>query len=360
MFVKKAKMQQIYSGATMKCHRTISLVALCWLVAQSEGFAQGEINVSKVGTTAAPFLEIGVGARAVSMGGAFVATANDATALYWNPGGISRLQRPQAILVHTQWLADINFDYVGLVIPIGGFGTIGGSATSLSMDEMVVRTEVMPQGTGERFSAGDLALQLSYGLNLTDRFSIGFNVKYVHQRIWKETASGFAIDIGTLFTTGLNNMRIGAALSNFGTDMKMSGDDLVVNYDVDPTQLGNNDRVFADLRTDQWPLPLTFQAGVAMELWQAGNSRLTVAADATHPVDNTESIHLGGEFSWRETLFFRGGLRNLFLRDGEEGATFGFGLATRFLGNFKVQADYAYADFGRLENAERFSLAVEF
>ncbi|KAA3653980.1 MAG: hypothetical protein DWQ10_18070 [Calditrichaeota bacterium] len=140
----------------------------------------------------------------------------------------------------------------------------------------------------------------------------------------------------------------------------MAGDDIVVNHDIDPTQDGNNDQVFADLRTDGWPMPLIFQAGIAMEAWQEDNMRLTVAADAIHPINNTESINLGGEFSWREKFFIRGGWRNLFIQDGEEGATFGFGLANRFMGNFRAQLDYAYADFGRLENTQRFSLIVEF
>ena len=344
----------------MRCTISILLIAWCCLVLHDSAVAQEGKSVSKVGTTAAPFLEIGVGSRAVGMGGAFAGMADDATALYWNPGGISRLPRPELVLVHANWLAGISFDYVGFVMPVGGFGSLGGSVTLLGSEDMPVRTEVLPDGTGERFNTADLALQLSYGLNLTDRFSIGFNAKFIQQRIWKERASGFALDVGTLFTTGLKGMRIGATVTNFGTDMKMSGEDLVVNHDIDPTQMGNNDQIFAELRTDAWPLPLNFQVGVAMELWENNNTRLSVAADAIHPVDNTESMNFGAEFAWRKNLFLRGGYRNAFLRDGEEGLTFGAGVATRFLGNFRIQIDYSYADFGRLQNAQRVSLAMQF
>jgi len=74
---------------------------------------QFNIDVSKVGTTAAPFLEIDVGSRAIGMGSAFVAVANDATALYWNPAGISRLPGNEMVFIHSAWIADINYDFVG-------------------------------------------------------------------------------------------------------------------------------------------------------------------------------------------------------------------------------------------------------
>ena len=324
------------------------------------GLGQFSEDVSKVGVTAAPFLEIGVGARAIGMGSAFVGTVDDASALYWNPAGIARLRRPEAILVHTEWFADMRYDFAGIVLPLGNMGSLGASITSLSMDEMMVRTVERPDGTGEYFSAGDIAIALSYAMNLTDRFSIGFTGKYIQQHIWKENAWGMAIDVGTLFTTGFKGLRIGATLSNFGTDMKMTGKDLLVYHDIDPNKLGNNERIFAELRTESWPLPLTFQAGFAMELLQNNNHRITVAADAVHPSDNTESIHMGAEYSLRDMIFLRAGYQSLFLEDSEEGLTLGGGIWLRFLGNLQVRLDYAYADFGRLENAQRLSLGIVF
>ncbi len=321
--------------------------------------AQFDSDVSKVGITAAPFLTIGVGARATSMGGAFVATANDASALFWNPSGIARIDHPEGIFSHINWIADIKYDFIGFLLPVGRFGTVGASITSLSMDDMLVRTETEPQGTGEYFESGDLSLALSYAVNLTDRFSIGFTGKYIRQQIWKETAQGAALDIGTIFVTDFHGMRIGATLSNFGTDMKMSGEDLVHYIDIDDQILGNNDEIFAQLNTDSWPLPLNFQVGLAMELINSSMHRLTLAADAIQPTDNTESINLGMEYGLREWFFLRGGYRNLFLRDGEEGATFGIGASLKSVARIPLRFDYAFADFGRLQNIQCITIALE-
>jgi hypothetical protein len=228
------------------------------------------------------------------------------------------------------------------------------------MEDMMVRTVDRPEGTGEYFQAGDIAIALSYAINLTDRFSIGLTGKFIQQRIWKESAYGMAIDLGTLFTTGFHGLRIGASLSNFGTDMKMSGKDLLVYHDIAPNQMGNNDKIFAELQTEKWPLPLQFQAGIAIEIIQNDNFRWTASVDAVHPSDNTESIHTGMEYAFREYLFLRAGYKNLFLRDSEEGITFGVGIWLKFLGNRQFRVDYAYADFGRLTYVQRFSLGFLF
>ncbi len=340
--------------------RSSLFIATVTILCFSFAYSQSEKNVSNVGTTAAPFLQIGVGSRAVGMGGAFVATANDVSAMYWNPAGLGQLNSIEGIFVHSKWLADITFDYAGIVFPVTQYGTIGVNITTLNMGEMEVRTVDRPEGTGELFAASDLALGLAYGINLTNRFSIGFNLKYIQQQIWKEKASGFAIDMGTLYQTPVEGLRIGAALSNFGTDMKMTGNDLLVYHDVDPYQSGNNDQIFAQLQTDSWALPLLFQLGVAMDVIQNETHQLTVEADAVHPNDNTESMHLGMEYGLNKQYFLRAGYRNLFLKDSEEGFTIGGGMALNFFGNFQASLNYAFADFGRLENAQRFSIRLRF
>lgn len=336
-----------------------AIISLVCLAMPLHGQITG--SVSKIATVAAPFLEIGIGSKAESMGGAFVAIANDASALYWNPSGIAALPRNEAIFMHSEFFEGLNFDFFGIVIPLSNFGTVGASVTSLSTDELEVRTVDRPGGTGEFFNSQDLAIAVSYARNITDRFSIGFNFKFINQRIWRDTAQGFGIDIGTLFVAGPSkNFRIGATLSNFGTKMKLSGKDLLVFQDIAPDQMGNNDQIPANLQTDRWALPLNFQAGVAMDIINGENNRLTVSSDFLHPSDNNESINIGSEYNLNNVLFLRLGYRNLFLEDSEEGFTFGGGIGANFLGNVRFRFDYSYTDFGRLNNAQRFTLGVAF
>ena len=330
------------------------------LVCYSFASGQSVTNVSKVGTTSASFLEIGVGARSNAMGGAFVAVSDDANALYWNPAGIARLERSTVTFVHSEWLADTDFDFAGIVIPLGTFGTLGASITALNMGEMDVRTVFEPEGTGEKFSAGDVALGLTYARNLTDRFSFGLNTKYIRQDIWHMTASSIAIDVGTLFTTQFNDMKIGMSISNFGNKMKMEGKDTRVYHDIDPVKFGNNELINAFLETERWPLPLIFRVGISMDLIRNEYSRFIIAADALHPNDNYESVNLGTEYAFNDLIFLRFGYKSLFLKDTEEGLTAGGGIKYQLAGKIFVNFDYAYADFGILQNAQRFSLGIDF
>lgn len=158
----------------------------------------GSKNVSKAGTTAGTFLEIGIGPSS-GMGGAFVSIANDATALYWNSAGIANLTQNEVSINHINWLASTNLDFAALIIPLGELGNIGFSFTSLSMGDEKVRTVELPEGTGEYFSASDIAVGVSYARNLTERFSIGFTAKYIQETIWHMSSNAFAVDVGTLF-----------------------------------------------------------------------------------------------------------------------------------------------------------------
>ncbi len=318
-------------------------------------------KVTKVGTTAAPFLSIGVGSRAIAMGGAFVSTADDASALFWNVSGIARLKGNQIILDHAEWIADINYDFAGVVLNFGSFGVLGATFTSLSMADMERTTEYQPEGTGELFSAGSFAISAAYARNLTDRFSIGFNAKYISEKIFNSSASGIALDIGTLYTTPFHDMKIGMSISNFGTKMQMQGRDMLIQYDIDPLRAGNNANLNADLQTDRYDLPLMFRVGVSMDVLQnLNNHQLTVAVDALHPSDNVESLNLGAEYVFMDLVALRFGYKQLFSRDSEEGLTMGAGFRYTFLRNVGIRLDYAYQSFGRLRNVNRFSFLLDF
>ena len=110
------------------------------------------------------------------MGGAFAATASDVTSLYWNPAGASRMESNSALFSHSRWFADITYNWVGSVINLGSMGAFGASVTYLDYGDIEVTTMSEQDGTGEFYSATDLALALTYAYNLTDRFSVGGSV----------------------------------------------------------------------------------------------------------------------------------------------------------------------------------------
>lgn len=332
----------------------ILLIAILFSVST---FAQG---TSKSGTTAAQFLKIGIGPRAIGMGSAFTASANDLTAIYWNPAGLSYNYSTDAIFNHTNWIADVGYDFAGFSTNISGLGTMGAFVSVLkSIDGMMVRTVETPEGTGERFDAGAMSIGLSFARELTDNFSIGFNAKYIREYIWNESATGFALDAGVLYRIDvLNELRLGASISNFGTKMKLEGRDLIEVKQVGESGQGN--LINSIIQVDEWDLPLLFRVGVAADVIKSDLLRLTTAIDAVHPNDHTEYLNLGTEFSWNELLFLRVGYNSLFEEKTEKGFSAGIGLNYRLIESVKVMFDYAYQDFNRLKNVHYFSIGVKF
>lgn len=324
----------------------------------SIGFAE---EVTKTGTTAGKFLSIDVGARSVAMGGAFVAVANDASAMFWNAAGIATLSNPEVFVSYTKWLADINYNYSGFVLPLKNWGTFGLNASFLSMEAMEKTTIDEPNGTGEYFDAGSFAFGICYAKSLTDRFAIGFNGKYIRESIYHSRAQGVALDIGTLFTTPLYDMKLGMSISNFGTKMRMTGDDMLVQHDIDPMISGNNGNISADLRTDAFDLPLILRIGVSLDLLQGvENNHLVLSIDALHPNDNKECLNLGCEYMYRNQIFLRAGYKSLFSPDSQQGLTLGGGIRLGISNGRKLALDYAYQDFGILTNVQRFSIGFLF
>ena len=324
-----------------------------------ESHAQFASTISKSGTTGAAFLEIGVGARAVAMGSAFVGIADDATAVYWNVAGLGRMTQGEVTIMHADWFVESDFDYVAAALPLD-IGTVAVHFTSFSFSDEPVRTVTQPEGTGAFFDGGSLAMGAAFAWNLTDQFTVGFNGKFVRETISSSTATAFALDFGTVFVTPLNGMRLGATIVNFGPKLKIAGRDPAIVFDPDPTVAGNNDKVPAQLETDQFDLPLNFRVGVAMEVVETTNNRVTLALDANNPNNNTASINIGGEYAFAERLFIRGGLNTLFERDSETDVSLGAGIRQPFQGDLEFRFDYAYTQFGVLGTIHRIGASIGF
>ncbi len=317
-------------------------------------------DVSKRGTTAAPFLSIAQGARALGMGGAFVALADDPSAMYWNPSGIANLTGISIMVEQTNRIADLRYEYLGATVSTGSFGTLGLNVTVSNVGDMKVTTVAQQDGTGEVFSVTDLAVGVSYGLNLTDNFAIGFNPKVVYQQIWKMSASAFAIDLGVKYRTPFTGVTLGMAISNFGSKMQMQGENSLVLYDPDPSTSGNNGHIPAYLSANSWELPLNFRVGLAYDVPIGDLGKISLAADAMHPSDDYESVNLGAEYLLQDFLYLRAGRAALFQQNSEEGMTFGLGVKQFVVGNIQFTVDYAYLDFGRLKYVQKLGVGVKF
>jgi hypothetical protein len=244
------------------------------------------------------------------MGDAFTALANDASASYFNPAGLAHIPR-QAQFNHANWLADINHDYLTVALPVTNFGTVAITANALTMGEIEQTTVDDPktparedEGTGLKIGANDLAVALSYSRIITDKLSFGLTVKGVQQTIWDMGASAVGIDLGLFYNTGFKSLRLGAAVTNFGTQLAFSGPHLDYSFswtDSGPSQLQGS------YKTTPAPLPTTFRFGVAMDLVNTAPHRLTTAIDIVHPSDINETVNIGLEYGLSEMLFLRGG-----------------------------------------------------
>jgi hypothetical protein len=326
-------------------------------------FAYAE-EFNKVGTTAAQFLKVEVGARALAMGGCYGALANDASALYWNPAGITQIDHFQATFTHTQWIADISHGFAGLVIPVDENSTIGVSATYLTMDDIEQTTIEQPRGTGIFYGAQDLAFAATYARSVTEFIQVGATVKMINQSIWNEEATGYALDLGILLNSGIKGIKLAMVMTNFGTDLQLDGRDLIRGYDQNTESVGNPDAE-AKLSTEAWPLPTNLRIslstdiiGIGEELFlQNPDSRLTAIIDLTHPNDNPEHYNFGMEYAYNEQFFGRIGYRG---NTDEEGLTMGGGIYLPLVDHVKLMLDYAYADFGVFNNVQHFTIGIQF
>ena len=297
-----------------------------------------------IGTTSASFLGIGLGSRAMGMGGAFTSMTNDASSIYWNPGSISNLDVNKFQMLNTKWLIDTQWFYSSYSYKINN-GTIAMNIFYLDYGEEEITTIYDQDGTGDYWTAYDMSIGMYYGTNITDRFSFGLGGKYINQSIYNESASTFAIDMGLLYQDYENNFRLGASVSNIGFDMKLDGNDLYLNCDLDSDSYGNNDNVPCILSTEKFPLPVFYRLGISKDYEISENFLLINSIDWVIPSDDVEHFNIGSELNYYNKVFLRLGYRHLGKKDSEEGLTFGLGTKLFIAGN-DLEVNYTYHNFG--------------
>jgi len=299
------------------------------------------LGAQRAGISTAQFLKIGIGGRATAMGDAFIAVADDASALYWNPAGLAQTDENQIIFSHNQWVADIQHQFAGISYHLSDNDVLGLSFLTLHTEDMEVTTEVMPFGTGKYFSYGDIAISLTYSRKMTDNFSFGATVRYLEETLAELKMRGVVIDLGTFYWTGLGSTRFAVAITNFGNELAPDGE--VVLY-------GNRPK--SDWQS--FSPPTMFRLGFAFEPYEDTEHKVTTSIQLNHPNDNSENVSLGAEYGWRKLFYLRAGYK--FNVEGQN-YTFGAGIKAA-LGIADVKFDYAYANFTKLGSAHRFSLIL--
>jgi hypothetical protein len=302
----------------------------------------------KVAQTGVGMLDVGAGARACGMGGAFTVLGQDATALFYNPAGIGEIEGSFDLSAGgTQWIADINYLYLSAVYNADLWGSFGFSLIAPDYGDFY-GTIVTEGGAGYEntglFDVSAFCAGVAYAREFTDKFTVGLQIKYVSQLLGEnekgDSAGGYymednetstmAYDFGLLFSPGFKSFAFGMSVRNFSPR---------VTYE----QIG-------------FELPLTFVLGVSMDVMdlfgEYPDYSLNIGADMLHPRDWGEQYNLGAEFSFMDMLFLRAGYKFNAYAEGLN-AGIGIGLAG-------VRIDYSYSENELYDMVNRASAGFSF
>lgn len=350
---------------TMKIHAIVA-VALGLLLgaAVPRAVAQQGTDQEKLGQTGMKFLSISADPRAAGMASAMTALEGGSSMLFYNPAGMARLgSQADLMLGQTGWIADIDYNFGSFAYrPFGGrFGVIGVSLVFADYGEL---QETVRAGNEQgfldlgSFSPQAWSVGVGYARAITDRFSVGGQVKYANLDLGSSVVGvegdGSVTDDGVVLVRQNNEQ--GTAAFDFG---------VLYNTGFHSLNFAVSARNFAPEITfeeESFQLPLTLHIGVSMDVldltsYGASNLHsLVVSVDAENPRDFSEQIKIGGEYTFYNALSLRAGY--VFPTD-EEGISLGGGVRQEFAG-IGFGADYAYTTFGVFSGVQRIALRLSF
>ena len=299
-------------------HRiSILLVALSFFL--SEALAQG-------GETGLSFLKLGVGARSVGMGEAHAAIADDASATYYNPGGLAEANKTSILVMHKEWIQDVRTEFLGVNIPFEDFA-VGIGINTTNIADIQLRTQPGPsEGT---FSSHDFAGSISIARRIIPELSLGASLKFLYEKILVDEASGVGFDVGALYNSPIEGLRFAVVGSNFGS--------------------------MGSLKSENIQLPGLLRIGSAyLHEVDMFHSMLTLGADVVKIFrEDKAHLHTGLEVNYQETVSFRVGY--LFGYE-TRGLTTGLGLQRDIF-----RLDYAFGPQSQdLNSGHTLSVEVEF
>ena len=321
---------------------------------------------------AGEFISTGVGARALGMGGAFVSVVDDVTAGYWNAAGLAEIRYQQAAAMHSERFAGIvTYDYAAYARPYNDDRTIGFSMIRLGVDGISNTTNALldygtdgipgtndsdgTEGNGQlddgerlnedaitKFGDSEWAFYVSYGRQLSSRFSYGGSVKFIRKAFASHSANGLGFDVAFKYRFR-DNIFIGANLQDVTTTL--------LAWDT-----GTKELISPTLRSGisaRLEIPYTDNA------WIMPSIEIVTRTDGERPY--SDGISLGSAFS---ALTFGAELHlndRLLLRAGRgEVEPFSAGMGIKVRGAI---VDYSFGSVdsqANLGDTHRVSLMVDF
>lgn len=292
-------------------------VVIFWAIICS-GFKSYLLGQEGLAGVPGSYLFMGVGARALSMGGAYSAIANDATAVYWNPAGLATLDPYQISFTHAILFVDTSLDFLAVSAPTERYGSFGAALLALTSGDFEQRT-ALNEVVGN-FNTRDLAVLVSWSKELFSNFSLGLNYKFVNQKILTYSGSGHGVDLG-LQALLFERLQAGLVFRN------------ILNPKV-------------TLARDEQTFPMQISAGLSNALVDE-QLILSVEYDKVTGWGDGQ-FHLGGEFKFIDRVAFRLGL-------SDESITFGAGFSFD-----KFGVGYSNVASSELGSSHRFSLNYSF
>lgn len=336
-------------------------------------------NSNRIGTAGAQELRIPVAARSVALGGAVVANATGAEALYWNPAGAATLENTEVLFTHLRYIGGMDLNYGAVMHNFGSAGNLGLSAKVLSVGDIEVTNEANPDGTGEIISPTFTTFGAHFARAMTDRVSLGASISVVDERVMREQATGLAFDFGFQYQSGWHGLKLGLVIKNLGSQMRFDGPDFDLNIVPPGADPGSNNRT-TRTQSAAFDLPSSMQLGFAYDWLNGGENRVTTMAVFQSNNFSEDEYRIGGEYAYRENYF----LRASFVTNAQEvrawwgrhinkpqsesqqqegtylyGAAFGGGVQAK-IGDVKAVFDYTFALVQNLEDNHFFTVKFLF
>lgn len=339
---------RVVTTIVLSCALLVGLAQPSW--------AQFEGNTKRA-QTGMKFLSQSLSPRVAGMGGTATTLRLQSTSMFYNPAGMAQMENyGHAAFSQMQWIADIDYNSASVSVrPADGtYGVIGVTFMQVSYGELEgTRRADNNQGYVETgtFSPTSWAVGLGYAYPVTDRISVGAKVKYAKQNLGSSVMS-------TDGTTKSNDLGTGAY--DFGIQYDTDYRGIQVAMDV------KNFSPEVQYEEQSFELPMELSVGVSADMFEAtpwlrdpnDNHSFNVMVKGVTPRDFSERMHLGGEYSFMETFFLRGGY-TVPKSSLEEGFNLGAGIHTDFSG-VEIGADYSYTSFDVFDGVNRIGVNIGF